>query len=70
MQQKYCDHGLSVAVLRITRPMLRARSSCGSGGKPEKGVDLALGEQLHGLAGEALATQSMSLRVEPDVASP
>ena len=36
MQQKYCDQGLSVAVLRITRPTLRARSSCGSGGKPRK----------------------------------
>src|SRR5207245_4383560 len=34
MQQKYCDHGRSMALLTITRPILRARSSCGSGGKP------------------------------------
>jgi hypothetical protein len=33
MQQKYCDHGRSTAVSKMTRPMCRARSSCGSGGK-------------------------------------
>src|SRR6516164_10736291 len=36
MQQKYCDHGRSVALLKITWPMLRARKSCGSGGQPRK----------------------------------
>src|SRR5215471_11251152 len=34
MQQKYCDHGRSVELLKITWPMLRARKSCGSGGQP------------------------------------
>ena len=34
IQQKYCDHGLSVAVLTITCPVPRARSSCGSTGHP------------------------------------
>src|SRR5262249_16306184 len=34
MQQKYCDQGRSVALLKMTRPTLRLRNSCGSGGKP------------------------------------
>jgi len=33
-QQKYCDHGLSTAVLTTTWPIFFARISCGSGGKP------------------------------------
>src|SRR6516164_10802609 len=36
MQQKYCDHGRSTAVSKRTRPMCRARNSCGSGGKARK----------------------------------
>ena len=34
MQQKYCDHGRSSVLLMMTWPILRARSSCGRGGKP------------------------------------
>ena len=34
MQQKYCDQGRSTELLTTTWPMLRARNSCGSGGKP------------------------------------
>ena len=34
MQQKYCDHGLSLAVLTMTWPIFLARISWGSGGKP------------------------------------
>src|SRR2546430_16362543 len=36
MQQKYCDHGRSVALFTTTRPTFFARSSCGIGGKPRK----------------------------------
>ena len=36
MQQKYCDHGRSVALLSNTRPTFLARSSCPSGGKARK----------------------------------
>ena len=36
MQQKYCDQGRSVSVLRITWPIFLARVSCASGGKPKK----------------------------------
>ena len=46
MQQKYCDHGRSIALLTTTWPICRARSSCGSGRKAQEGVDLAVGEQL------------------------
>ena len=68
MQQKYCDHGLSVAVLRITRPILRARSSCGSGGKPRKASTLPSANSSMGVPSGLGSTQSMSgLRVEPDV---
>ena len=47
MQQKYCDHGRSTALLRITWPMLPGAQLLGLGRKAEEGIDLALGEQLH-----------------------
>jgi hypothetical protein len=31
MQQKYCDHVRSIPLSKMTCPMCRARSSCGSG---------------------------------------
>src|SRR5437763_1851682 len=32
MQQKYCDHGRSIALFSMTRPIFRARSFCDSTG--------------------------------------
>src|SRR5471032_1744286 len=60
MQQKYCDHGRSIALLKITRPMLRARNSCGSGGKPRNASIFPSANSSIGL-GEELVTQRMSL---------
>ena len=48
-QQKYCDHGLSVAVLATTCPIWRARSSWANGGKTEIGVDFLRLETTHRL---------------------
>jgi len=49
MQQKYSDQGRSRALSTMTCPTCRARSSCGWGGKPKKGVGLAVYEKLHRL---------------------
>ena len=52
----------------ITRPILRARSSCGSGGKPEKDIDFPFGEQLHGGFARTWGDPGdVLVRVEPDV---
>ena len=67
MQQKYCDHGRSTALLTMTWPICRARSSCGSGGKPRKASILPSANSSIGF-GDVLATQWMSLRrIEPDM---
>src|SRR3954466_9098541 len=61
MQQKYCDHGLSAARLRIAWPILRACSSCGSGGNARKASTLPSANSAMKLPA-GLVTQSMSLR--------
>src|SRR5215470_12153620 len=65
MQQKYCDQGRSVALLKITRPMLRARSSCGSGGKPRNASIFPSANNSIGL-GEIL---DIPCRIEADMRS-
>src|SRR6267142_3549231 len=59
MQQKYCDHGRSMELLTMTRPILRARNSCGSGGKPRNASILPSAKRSIGL-GDELVTQRMS----------
>jgi hypothetical protein len=46
MQQKYCDHGRSRAVLNDYTPDLARVQFLRFGGKAEKRVDFAIGEQL------------------------
>ncbi len=67
-QQKYWDHGLSSAMFRIERPILRARSSGKSGHESQVRVDLAADEQLHG-AVDVVRRDPLDvlLGVEPDV---
>src|SRR6266478_4245737 len=60
MQQKYCDHGRSAAMLKITWPALRACSSCGSGGNPRKASILPSTNSSSGLT-DGSVTQRMSL---------
>src|SRR5258706_12733388 len=59
MQQKYCDHGRSVALLKITWPILRARNSCGSGGSPRNASIFPSANNSIGL-GEELVTHRIS----------
>src|SRR5215831_20889503 len=59
MQQKYCDHGRSVALLKITWPMLRARKYCGSGGQPRNASIFPSANSSTG-SGEELVTQRIS----------
>src|ERR1700756_6060783 len=59
MQQKYCDHGRSIALLKITWPILRARNSCGSGGSPRNASIFPSANSSIGL-GEELVTQRIS----------
>jgi hypothetical protein len=47
--------------------MLRARSSCGSGGEPEKGVYLAGGEHFLEIAGGCGDPVDVLVRVEPNL---
>jgi hypothetical protein len=67
MQQKYCDQGRSVIVLRITRLMPRARISCGLGREAEKGVALSGDEPAQGIALRAGDPLDVLLGVEPNV---
>ena len=60
MQQKYCDHGRSRALLTMTRPMFCARKRCGSGGNPRKASILPSANKSIGLT-FALVTHSISL---------
>ena len=56
-----------MALLRITWPILRARSSCGSGGKPRNASILPSANSSIGLA-DGLVTQSISsVGIEPDI---
>src|SRR5690606_19401752 len=67
IQQKYSDHGRSVELLTMTRPMSRARSSCGSGGEAEERVDLTFGEQIHRPDGLTRDPADIPAGIEPDV---
>src|ERR1700721_3328213 len=59
-QQKYCDQGRSTELLTTTWPMLRARNSCGSGGKPRNAsIFRSANSSIGGIDG--LVTQLMSL---------
>ena len=46
MQQKYCDHGRSTAVLTITWPIMPGAQFLRLRRKAQKGVDLSFHEQL------------------------
>jgi hypothetical protein len=56
-----------MAMLRITRPIPRALSSCGSGGNPKKSVHLPFGEQLHEPGRGAGDPVDVLVRIEPDL---
>ena len=60
MQQKYCDHGRSVARVDDHAADVAGAQLLRLGRKAEESVDLALGEQLHGVASRRLMTQLMS----------
>src|SRR5712675_1957547 len=60
MQQKYCDQGRSTELLTITCPMLRARNSCGSGGKPRNASTFPWAKSSMGGI-DVLVIQRMSL---------
>ena len=45
MQQKYCDHGRSTALLKITSPVPTARVSCAPGRERHERIDLFVGEK-------------------------
>src|ERR1700722_367049 len=77
VQQKYCDHGRSTALLRITWPVLRARSSCAQGGKVMNASILPfvrrsfllappMAIQLMSLAGSSPTLAAMILRKKYD----
>jgi hypothetical protein len=63
MQQKYCDHGRSTTVFRITRLIPRARSSWGSVGKPSRQGDRVGWHQ--DLQGPALCLAAVDLDAPP-----
>src|ERR1700751_836829 len=67
MRPKYCDHGRSTAMSKMTRPICFARSSCGSGGEAEEGVELALGEKIFWLRCRIGHPAHVLLGIEPDV---
>ena len=68
MQQKYCDHGRSTALLTMTWPMRRARSSWGSGGNPRNASILPSMNSSFGLTFGSV-THGVSVGVEPDMAA-
>src|SRR6516165_11857702 len=69
MQQKCCDHGRSLVVLTMTWPVLRACSSCGSGGKPRNESIFPLAKSSIGLSAETHHPSNLLDRIETDVRS-
>src|SRR5215469_7785682 len=73
MQQKYCDHGRSMAVLTSTCPTCASRNCCGSGGKPrnasilpsmKRSIGLTLGSvtQRMSFSGSSPTSEAISVK--------
>jgi hypothetical protein len=67
MQQKYCDHGRSRALLTMTRPTPRPRKSCGSGGNPRNASIFSRREQFHRHGRGFGEPTDIFGRIEPDM---
>ena len=67
MQQKYCDHGRSTALLRIVWPIFLARSSCGWGGVPRNASIFPWTKSSVGLTSFSQDPLDIVDGIEPDI---